>query len=87
LHIERWYVVRPTLASGFSLLFCLTLSRLYLPELWILIICHSRAFDVELLYIAEALRIPIDEVAVYWTEIEGNARETILSSATFRMSI
>ena len=32
----------------------------------------SRAFDVELLYIAESLGIPVDEVAVYWTEIEGN---------------
>ena len=30
-----------------------------------------RAFDVELLYIAEELGIPIEEVAVKWTEIEG----------------
>ncbi|NXT01428.1 ALG5 glucosyltransferase, partial [Jacana jacana] len=29
------------------------------------------AFDVELLYIAQRLRIPIAEVAVNWTEIEG----------------
>ncbi|ODM99508.1 Dolichyl-phosphate beta-glucosyltransferase [Orchesella cincta] len=27
--------------------------------------------DVELLYIAQKLKMPIDEVAVYWTEIEG----------------
>uniref|UniRef100_A0A8B9S9R6 Dolichyl-phosphate beta-glucosyltransferase n=1 Tax=Apteryx owenii TaxID=8824 RepID=A0A8B9S9R6_APTOW len=30
------------------------------------------AFDVELLYIAQHLRIPIAEVAVNWTEIEGS---------------
>lgn len=30
------------------------------------------AFDVELLYIAEKLKIPIKEVAVTWTEIEGS---------------
>ncbi|XP_075055111.1 dolichyl-phosphate beta-glucosyltransferase [Mixophyes fleayi] len=30
------------------------------------------AFDVELLYIAQCLQIPIAEVAVNWTEIEGS---------------
>lgn len=30
-----------------------------------------RAFDVELLYIAQRFKIPIAEVAVNWTEIEG----------------
>lgn len=30
-----------------------------------------RAFDVELLYIAHCFKIPIAEVAVNWTEIEG----------------
>lgn len=30
------------------------------------------AFDVEVLYIAQALRYPIAEVAVHWTEIEGS---------------
>ncbi|MBN3296400.1 ALG5 glucosyltransferase, partial [Amia calva] len=30
------------------------------------------AFDVELLYIAQCLKIPIAEVAVNWTEIEGS---------------
>ncbi|XP_062423084.1 dolichyl-phosphate beta-glucosyltransferase isoform X2 [Rhea pennata] len=30
------------------------------------------AFDVELLYIAQHLRIPVAEVAVNWTEIEGS---------------
>lgn len=29
------------------------------------------AFDVELLYIAKQLKMPISEVAVHWTEIEG----------------
>ncbi|KAL1489577.1 hypothetical protein ABEB36_013529 [Hypothenemus hampei] len=30
------------------------------------------AFDVELLYIAQKLKIPISEIAVNWTEIEGS---------------
>ncbi|GLV35708.1 wollknaeuel [Carabus blaptoides fortunei] len=30
------------------------------------------AFDVELLYIAQTLNIPISEIAVNWTEIEGS---------------
>lgn len=30
-----------------------------------------RAFDVELLMIAQQLGIPIAEVAVRWTEVEG----------------
>lgn len=30
-----------------------------------------RAFDVEVLYIAQQLRIPVTEVAVNWEEIEG----------------
>ena len=34
-------------------------------------LCY-RAFDAELLYIAQNLKIPISEVAVNWTEIEGN---------------
>ncbi|CAL8104727.1 unnamed protein product [Orchesella dallaii] len=37
------------------------------------------AFDVELLYIAQKLRMPIDEVAVYWTEIAGSKVTPILS--------
>lgn len=32
---------------------------------------YHRAFDVELLYIAQCFKIPIAEVAVNWTEIEG----------------
>lgn len=31
-----------------------------------------RAFDVELLYIAQKLNIPISEIPVRWTEIEGS---------------
>jgi hypothetical protein len=38
--------------------------------LTILFLCY-RAFDAELLYIAQKLKIPISEVAVNWTEIEG----------------
>ncbi|KAI8440546.1 hypothetical protein MSG28_001788 [Choristoneura fumiferana] len=37
--------------------------------------CHAiviGAFDVELLYIAQTLNIPIAEVPVRWTEIEGS---------------
>jgi hypothetical protein len=30
-----------------------------------------RAFDVELLYIAQQLKMPVGEVAVNWKEIEG----------------
>ncbi|KAF7270402.1 hypothetical protein GWI33_016636 [Rhynchophorus ferrugineus] len=30
------------------------------------------AFDVELLYVAQSIKIPIDEVSVTWTEIEGS---------------
>jgi hypothetical protein len=38
-----------------------------------LLLCANihRAFDVELLYIAQTLGVPIREVAVNWTEIEG----------------
>lgn len=35
------------------------------------IVFFQRAFDVELLYIAQCFKIPIAEVAVNWTEIEG----------------
>ncbi|KAJ9590752.1 hypothetical protein L9F63_016268 [Diploptera punctata] len=38
----------------------------------IFIIFFCRAFDVELLYIAQKLKIPVSEVAVNWTEIEGS---------------
>ncbi|KAK0072847.1 hypothetical protein PV325_010696 [Microctonus aethiopoides] len=30
------------------------------------------AFDVELLYLAQTLNIPVTEIAVTWTEIEGS---------------
>ena len=32
---------------------------------------YDRAFDVELLYIAQQLGIPIEERAVNWEEIDG----------------
>lgn len=35
---------------------------------------HHRAFDVELLYVAQTERIPIAEVAVNWREIDGVSR-------------
>ncbi|XP_044256113.1 dolichyl-phosphate beta-glucosyltransferase [Tribolium madens] len=38
------------------------------------------AFDVELLYIAQKLNIPIGEVAVNWTEIEGSKLTPFWSS-------
>lgn len=37
------------------------------------------AFDVELLYIAQTLKIPITEVAVIWTEIDGSKVTPVLS--------
>lgn len=38
-----------------------------------------RAFDVELLYIAQILDIPIIEIPVRWTEIEGSKVTPIIS--------
>jgi len=40
-----------------------------------------RAFDVELLYIAQHFKIPVSEVAVRWTEIDGE--DKIFFSDTF----
>ncbi|KAK8401646.1 hypothetical protein O3P69_001043 [Scylla paramamosain] len=37
------------------------------------------AFDVEMLYLAQSLKIPIDEVAVEWNEIEGTKMTPVLS--------
>ncbi|KAB7506205.1 Dolichyl-phosphate beta-glucosyltransferase [Armadillidium nasatum] len=37
------------------------------------------AFDVEMLFIAQSLDIPIDEVPVNWTEIEGSKVTPIVS--------
>lgn len=39
-----------------------------------------RAFDVELLFIAESFKTPIDEIAVNWTEIEGSKLTPLMSS-------
>ena len=39
-----------------------------------------RAFDVELLYIAQQLGMPVGEVAVNWKEIEGIATRKNLCS-------
>lgn len=40
---------------------------------------HFRAFDVELLYIAQKLNIPIVEIPVRWTEIDGSKVTPVLS--------
>lgn len=37
----------------------------------VLVLMITRAFDVEMLYIAEKLNMSLAEVAVNWTEIEG----------------
>lgn len=39
-----------------------------------------RAFDVELLFIAESFKMPIEEIAVNWTEIEGSKLTPLMSS-------
>ena len=36
----------------------------------------SRAFDVDLLYIAQYFNIPLGEVAISWQEIEGKNYKT-----------
>lgn len=41
---------------------------------------NFRAFDVELLFIAESFRIPISEIAVNWTEIDGSKLTPLASS-------
>jgi dolichyl-phosphate beta-glucosyltransferase len=38
------------------------------------------AFDVELLYLAERLRIPIKEVAVEWHEVDGSKITPLFTS-------
>ncbi|KAF6083672.1 ALG5 dolichyl-phosphate beta-glucosyltransferase [Phyllostomus discolor] len=69
-HFLVWFLcvrgVRDT-QCGFKLLTREAASRTFSSlhvERW--------AFDVELLYIAQRLRIPIAEVAVAWTEVEGS---------------
>lgn len=43
----------------------------YIILLFKVVFSFRRAFDVELLYIAQKLKITLAEVAVNWTEIEG----------------
>nr|CAG4646502.1 EOG090X0BIY [Macrothrix elegans] len=59
---------------GFKLLTRST-ARLCFPNLHI----EKWAFDVELIYIAEHFKVPLDEVAVRWTEIEGSKIVPVLS--------
>lgn len=58
LHVDRWY-------SKMNI-FC----KIYL-FFHKYLFCVSRAFDVEMLYIAEKCNMNLAEVAVNWTEIEG----------------
>lgn len=44
------------------------------------VLIDFRAFDVELLFIAESFKTPIDEIAVNWTEIEGSKLTPLMSS-------
>ena len=45
---------------------------LYFPRTFCNLHVERWAFDVELLYIAQRLKIPIAEVAVNWQEMEGS---------------
>ncbi|CAG7832696.1 unnamed protein product [Allacma fusca] len=69
-HFLVWFFavrsIRDT-QCGFKL-FTRSAARICFPNLHI----ERWAFDVELLYIAEALNIPAEEVSVYWTEIDGS---------------
>nr|CAG4644225.1 EOG090X0BIY [Lepidurus arcticus] len=59
---------------GFKL-FSRQAVRLCFPSLHI----ERWAFDVELLFIAEKLSIPVEEVAIRWTEIDGTKMVPVLS--------
>ncbi|XP_037233100.1 dolichyl-phosphate beta-glucosyltransferase isoform X4 [Falco naumanni] len=69
-HFLVWFLcvkeIRDT-QCGFKLL-----TRKAASETFSALHIERWAFDVELLYIAQHLRIPIAEVAVNWTEIEGS---------------
>jgi len=49
--------------------------------------CTSRAFDVELLFIAEKLNIPIVEVDVNWQEIPGSKLDPFTASVQMGFDI
>ncbi|NXA51684.1 ALG5 glucosyltransferase, partial [Nothocercus julius] len=69
-HFLVWFLcvkeIRDT-QCGFKLL-----TRKAAEETFTALHIERWAFDVELLYIAQRLKIPIAEVAVNWTEIEGS---------------
>ena len=44
-----------------------------------------RAFDVELLYIAQTLNMPIKEVAVNWQEIDGETYCQHIITSSYRL--
>lgn len=63
LHINRWSAMCARVCACVSV-------RVHAPPVFE--VCFPlRAFDVELLYIAQQLGMPIKEVAVNWQEIEG----------------
>ena len=47
------------------------IERPFFILLLVFVIFRSRAFDVELLYIAQCLGVPVAEVPVNWQEIDG----------------
>ncbi len=54
---------------------CGLASQLFTRKSAALLFCNMRlqrwCFDVELIYLAQRLRIPVTEVSVNWTEIPG----------------
>ena len=60
---------------------CVCVCVLYTVVAFTPSLTSSRAFDVELLFIAQNLRIPISEVPVNWEEIEGTKMIPIFSWA------
>ncbi|XP_022091612.1 dolichyl-phosphate beta-glucosyltransferase-like [Acanthaster planci] len=76
-HFLVWFLcvrgVRDT-QCGFKLMTRETAARLFTS-----LHVNRWAFDVELLYLAQALKIPITEVAVNWHEIDGSKMVPIFS--------
>lgn len=60
---------------GFKLL-----TRSTIQKLFTIMHVERWAFDVELLYLAEKMKIPIKEVAVNWQEIEGSKLTPLAAS-------
>nr|CAG4648167.1 EOG090X0BIY [Moina brachiata]SVE93204.1 EOG090X0BIY [Moina brachiata] len=76
-HILVWLLAARSIRDtqcGFKLM-TRTTARMCFSNLHV----ERWAFDVELIYIAEYLRIPTAEIAVKWTEIEGSKIVPVLS--------